>query len=78
MKFKVLILNIVLILILNVCFPIFAFAENKETDSIQTQVVTNEPEIVSEAGFLMEVKSGNVLYSKNSSERFILQVLLKL
>ncbi len=69
MKFKVLILNIVLILILNVCFPIFAFAENKETDSIQTQVVTNEPEIVSEAGFLMEVKSGNVLYSKNSSER---------
>lgn len=66
MKSKVLISNIILIVILSVFFPFCSIASDSEI--VQNSLV-QEPEIVSEAGFLMEVNSGNVLYSKNSTEK---------
>ena len=70
MKQKIFSLIIILIIIFNV-FPYSCLASidvGADSSSI-SEVVNNEPEIVSEAGFLMEVNSGNVLYSKNSKEK---------
>ncbi len=69
MKSKFIILNVILIIILNTFLPTIALASDNNSQSSKTETTVNEPEIVSDAGFLMEVKSGNVLYSKNSSKK---------
>ena len=69
MKSKFIILNVILIIILNTFLPTIALASDNNSQSSKTEITVNEPEIVSDAGFLMEVKSGNVLYSKNSSKK---------
>ena len=66
MKSKIFISNIILIIILSVFFPFFSIAS--DTGIVENNLA-QEPEIASEAGFLMEVNSGNILYSKNSSEK---------
>lgn len=67
MKSKVFKIILILIILLNVCLPVFGASDdvvpNNETYELE------EPEIVSEAGFMMEVNSGNVLYSKNSTKK---------
>ena len=74
MKSKIFCFNIILILVLNMFFPIFVYG--KEINNNSTDIVPNEdfveyeePQINSEAGFLMEVETGNVLYTKNSSKK---------
>ena len=63
MKSKVFKIILILIILLNVCLPVFGTSDdvvpNNETYELE------EPEIVSEAGFMMEVNSGNILYSNN-------------
>ena len=69
MKSKIFILNIIFAVIFNVYFQIFTYAIEKP-DIVDNNVIQyQEPEINSEAGFLMEVKSGNILYNKNSTEK---------
>lgn len=73
MKSKIFIINIILILILTNFFPIFVYAKetNNTTDVVPNEDIVEykEPQINSEAGFMMEVKTGNVLYSKNSNKK---------
>ncbi|MBR2290047.1 MAG: D-alanyl-D-alanine carboxypeptidase [Clostridia bacterium] len=58
MKSKILVFNLIFILLFH---PLFAFAVEEP--------VVNEPEINSEAGFLMELDSGKILFDKNSTDR---------
>lgn len=71
MKPKVFISNIILIIILNFCLPNFVYSADvqSETEQPTSNFVVEQPKINSEAGFLMEVNSGNILYSKNSDEK---------
>ena len=64
MKSKFLILNIIFILISSIYLPTFSYAD------IDSAVdIFEEPYINSEAGLLIEVSSGNILYNKNSTKR---------
>lgn len=83
MIFKRLIINIVLIIILLNCFfPYMILAttdivpnNNSETDKVlykedsETKILYKEPTINSEAGLLIEVDSGNILFDKNSTKQ---------
>ena len=70
MKSKFFIFNIIFILIFNIYFPIINYAtESSIVSNDNTLEEYKEPEINSEAGFLMEVNSGNILYNKNSSKK---------
>lgn len=68
MKSKTLITNIILIIIINSLLPYFSYA-TIEIDENNISTYWEEPEINSEAGLLIEVNTGKVLFDKNGSKR---------
>ena len=67
MKKRILILNIFLIILFNLFLPYFSIAT--ETGMVENVLTASEPTINSQAGILIELNSGNVLFSKNASEK---------
>ena len=65
MKQKFFITTIIFIILINIYLPIFSYANTVQGLSITYE----EPIIHSEAGLLIEVNSGNILYSKNSNKK---------
>lgn len=76
MKSKIFIMNVIFIILVNIYLPMFSDAAEKQelvpnepTETISYSEIYKEPNINSEAGLLIEIKSGNILFSKNANAK---------
>lgn len=77
MKSKIIVINIILIILINSFLPYFNYAatQNKSSETTESLVKSDdsilyrEPTINSEAGLLIEVNSGKILFDKNATKQ---------
>ena len=78
MKSKIIIISIILIIIIKTCLPYVSYATIQETNAISESTILEndeykiteyqEPQINSEAGLLIDIETGKILYDKNSTD----------